>query len=84
MAGKNREAVVHDTSSHSSDVAVDPEKATNDTQIEQIHTNERVPGHQYYEKNGLRTYGDGEDHDHEPPVCILLQTGLELILTWYR
>lgn len=29
--------------------------------VEQIHTNERVPGHDnYYEKDGLRTYGDGE------------------------
>lgn len=38
-------------------------------QMEAIHTNERVPGHaNYYEKNGLRTYGDDEDHDHEPPV----------------
>ncbi|KAF2997108.1 hypothetical protein E8E13_003805 [Curvularia kusanoi] len=37
--------------------------------IEQIHTNERVPDNaNYYEKNGLRTYGDGEDHDHEPPM----------------
>jgi hypothetical protein len=37
--------------------------------VEQIHTNERVPGHPgYYEKNGMRTYGDEEDHDHEPPV----------------
>ena len=43
-------------------------------QIEQIHTNERVPGHEnYYEKNGLRTYGDEADHDHEGPmVCIIL------------
>jgi hypothetical protein len=37
--------------------------------VETIHTNERVPGHPaYYEKGGLRTYGDDEDHDHEPPV----------------
>ncbi|KAK4569575.1 hypothetical protein LTR86_003338 [Recurvomyces mirabilis] len=37
--------------------------------VEQVHTNERVPGHgNYYEKDGLRTYGDGEDHDHEPPM----------------
>ena len=37
--------------------------------VEQIHTNERVPGHtNYYEKDGLRTSGDGEDHDHEPPM----------------
>lgn len=36
-------------------------------QIETVHTNERVPGHaNYYEKDGLRTYGDEEDHDHEP------------------
>lgn len=37
--------------------------------LETIHTNELVPGHDnYYEKDGLRTYGDGQDHDHEPPV----------------
>ena len=37
--------------------------------LEQIHTNERVPGHSnYYEKDGLRTYGDDEDHDHEPKM----------------
>ena len=40
-----------------------------ESHIEQVHTNERVPGHPgYYEKDGLRTYGDDEDHDHEPPV----------------
>jgi len=39
------------------------------SRVEPIHTNERVPGHPgYYEKDGLRTYGDDEDHDHEPPV----------------
>ncbi|KAK3686526.1 hypothetical protein LTR37_019734 [Vermiconidia calcicola] len=37
--------------------------------VEQVHTNERVPGHEnYYEKNGLRTYGDNADHDHEPKM----------------
>lgn len=37
--------------------------------VEQIHTNERVPGHtNYYEKNGLRTYGDEADHDHPKPM----------------
>lgn len=41
-----------------------------ETQIEHVKTIERVPGHPgYYEKGGLRTYGDDEDHDHEPPVC---------------
>jgi hypothetical protein len=45
------------------------EKDLGGTQVEVIHTNERIPGHPgYYEKNGLRTYGDDEDHDHEPPV----------------
>lgn len=35
----------------------------------QVHTNEIVPGHaNYYEKDGLRTYGDDEDHEHEPPL----------------
>ena len=37
--------------------------------LEHIATHDRVPGHEnYYEKDGLRTYGDGEDHDHEPPM----------------
>lgn len=45
------------------------EKKAVSSQLEAVHTNERVPGHPaYYEKDGLRTYGDGEDHDHEPPV----------------
>ena len=40
--------------------------------VETVHTNEKVPGHPgYYEKDGLRTYGDDEDHDHEPPVTSL-------------
>ena len=31
--------------------------------LETIHTNERVGSHEnYYEKGGLRTEGDGEDH----------------------
>lgn len=36
--------------------------------IEQLDTNEQVPGHNYYEKNGLRTDGDGLDHEHEPKM----------------
>ncbi|PVH88870.1 MFS multidrug transporter-like protein [Cadophora sp. DSE1049] len=37
--------------------------------IEAVRTVSRVPGNDhYYEKDGLRTYGDGEDHDHEPPM----------------
>ena len=37
--------------------------------IENIHTNEQVPGHSnYYEKNGLRTAGDGVDHEEDVPM----------------
>jgi hypothetical protein len=35
--------------------------------VEELKTTERHPIS--YEKGGLRTYGDDEDHDHEPPVC---------------
>ena len=55
----------------SSEVSRSPpgEKAVVTSQIENVKTNERVPGHPgYYEKGGLRTYGDDADHDHEPPV----------------
>lgn len=42
--------------------------------IEHVKTNERVPGHpDYYEKGGLRTYGDDQDHDHEPPVRVFTE-----------
>lgn len=39
--------------------------------IEQAKPFERVegdPGH--HEKDGFRTYGDDQDHDHEPPVSV--------------
>ncbi|OCK89998.1 MFS multidrug transporter-like protein [Cenococcum geophilum 1.58] len=37
--------------------------------LEQVPIHDRVPGHtNYYEKDGLRTYGDDLDHDHEPPI----------------
>ncbi len=55
-------------SEHSNPSSTTDEKAG--AHIEAVHTNERVPGHSnYYEKNGLRTDGDDEDHEHEPPVC---------------
>ncbi|EXJ84295.1 hypothetical protein A1O3_04962 [Capronia epimyces CBS 606.96] len=39
--------------------------------VERIKTAEKVEGHPgYYEKDGLRTYGDGVDHDHEPPWTV--------------
>lgn len=44
-------------------------KSTTFEHVEQVHTNELVPGHpNYYEKDGLRTYGDDEDHEHEPKL----------------
>lgn len=42
------------------------EKTPDIEHTERIATHDRVPGHEnYYEKNGLRTYGDGEDHGME-------------------
>ena len=39
------------------------------TKLPAVHSNEHVPGHRnYFEKDGLRTYGDDEDHEHEPAV----------------
>ena len=50
----------------------DGEKGLTST-IENVQPNERVPGHpDYYEKDGLRTYGDDQDHDHEPPVRVFM------------
>jgi hypothetical protein len=55
-----------DHSSNSLDKGVEP---TSGRHLEVIRTVSRVPGNdRYYEKDGLRTYGDDEDHDHEPPV----------------
>lgn len=43
--------------------------SANHEHLENIRTVSRVPGNpNYYEKDGLRTYGDDEDHDHEPPM----------------
>lgn len=41
------------------------------SQIEPVRTISRVPGNSnYYEKNGLRTEGDGVDHSLYHPVSI--------------
>lgn len=49
------------------------EEKAHDLEAVRVHTNERIPGHRdYYEKDGLRTYGDDADHDHEPPVSLNL------------
>lgn len=58
-----------DASSQSSGINTDSEKGARDIQVEHVHTNERVPGHpEYYEKNGVRTEGDGQDHANDPEV----------------
>ena len=55
----------------SSEESVAQEKGVLSSQVGPVHTNERVPGHaNYYEKDGLRTYGDDEDHDHEPTMSL--------------
>ncbi|KAF7898278.1 hypothetical protein EAF00_004724 [Botryotinia globosa] len=39
--------------------------------VEHVAKHDKVPGHSnYYEKDGLRTYGDDEDHDHEPDMSM--------------
>ena len=54
------------------------EKPT-EQRLDTVRTNERVPGHPgYYEKDGLRTYGDGVDHDHEAPACGASDSRLQL------
>ena len=45
------------------------QKAYEHYDLELVRTVSRVPGNDnYYEKDGLRTYGDGQDHDTDPPV----------------
>jgi len=53
----------------------DPERQTKRNEagehLEVIRTISRVPDNpNYYEKNGLRTEGDGMDHGHYNPVCL--------------
>lgn len=66
------------TSSQSAEVKeIEKEKPT--ASVEPVHTIERVPGQShYYEKDGLRTYGDDEDHDHEPKVSTLSAISKEI------
>jgi hypothetical protein len=61
--------VPHTDSEPSSSSLDKPVAPTNAQQLEVIRTVSRVPGNDhYYEKDGLRTYGDDEDHEHEPDV----------------
>lgn len=60
-------------SDHSMPASIEKETAVSNSpeHLEVIRTVSRVPGNtHYYEKDGLRTYGDEEDHDHEPPMTI--------------
>lgn len=51
----------------SSETSPAGEKSSN--KLQTVHTNEHVPGERhYFEKDGLRTYEDDEDHEHEPAV----------------
>lgn len=64
-----KDPVSNDSRSTPIDSSPSAAEKKSEAHSETIHTNERVPGHSnYYEKNGLRTYGDDEDHEHEPPV----------------
>ena len=39
--------------------------------VETAHSDDRVDAYgDHHKKNGLRTYSDDEDHEHEPPVHI--------------
>ena len=65
------ESLPHESSENSRTPPNEKDEAIGDgpEQLENIRTISRVPGNDhYYEKGGLRTYGDDEDHDHEPPV----------------
>lgn len=67
--GELSPAAMKNRVNETSEMSDGPDTKVDSHHVEQIHTNERVPGHEnYYEKNGLRTYGDEVDHDHEPKM----------------
>ncbi|KAJ8609567.1 hypothetical protein MRB53_039018 [Persea americana] len=49
------------------DLAADEQRLHAVRALEPVRTVSRVPDTEvhYYEKNGIRTYGDGQDHDHD-------------------
>ena len=74
MEHEHQSATTHSHSDHSMEDPLEKETggvaAGTPQHLENIRTVSKVPGNpNYYEKDGLRTYGDDEDHDHEPPVC---------------
>jgi hypothetical protein len=47
------------------------EEKVEETKEQIVREGSTDPGNpNYYEKDGLRTYGDGQDHDHTPPVSL--------------
>lgn len=66
----------HNDSDPSMETSTEKEVNAGEAQhLETIRAVSRVPGNNhYYEKDGLRTYGDDEDHDHEPPVSLRFTT----------
>ncbi|TEY67141.1 hypothetical protein BOTCAL_0129g00130 [Botryotinia calthae] len=57
--------------SGSLDKDIGPSGASTADHVEVVRTVSRVSGNaHYYEKDGVRTYGDGEDHDHEPRMTM--------------
>jgi hypothetical protein len=60
---------------NSSVSSVRREKDDTGTHVEVLAAERQGSGHPaYYEKNGLRSYGDDEDHDVEPPVSLQYRT----------
>jgi len=59
----------------------DSDKANGDNHLEVIRTISRVPGNpNYYEKNGLRTEGDGYDHTAENKVIYVSSTNTAMMV----
>jgi len=60
---------IHSASNSMESSSHDETKNIGMEHVEQVHTNELVPGHpNYYEKNGVRTEGDGVNHEVEPKM----------------
>jgi len=69
MEAGQQPATAHSDNSVEESLEKETGGANRTQHLENIRTVSRVPGNpNYYEKDGLRTYGDDEDHDHEPPV----------------
>jgi hypothetical protein len=69
MSSRNHTAVSDSSSLEKENGTALNGNGQNNAHLENIRTVSRVPGNpSYYERDGLRTYGDNEDHDHEPTV----------------